>query len=80
MVGAVIEVRTVRAMKRVATRYPADQWPGEPLAETGVQVSCEWCKQKVDLCDSNEDKFGLLLCIECLMRGTHPVSGEWVSR
>lgn len=68
------EVRTVRAMRRVPTRFPADQWPGEPLVETGKVVECAGCRRTVDLCDMNG-----AWCIECDVRAFHPVHG-WMWR
>lgn len=62
--------RTVRAMRRVPTRFPADQWPGEPLAETGEWAACAKCKRMTDLCDLRDG-----WCCECEIAMTHPQYG-----
>ena len=67
-----VEERTVRAMRRVPTRFPADQWPGEPLVESGKEVACGMCGRRTDLCDMNGG-----WCVECDIRAFHPVHG-WV--
>lgn len=69
-----VEQRKIRAMSRVPTRFPADQWPGEPLMETGRTGTCAWCKAVVDLCDLSDG-----WCVECEVKATHPVHG-WMQR
>ena len=56
---SVQELEWAAAWLRVATRYPADRWPGEPLP-SGERVACRVCRQEVDTCDVDGG-----LCLDC---------------
>lgn len=65
---------TGRAMRLVPTVFPTDQWPGEPLMEAGISETCLLCKRTFDVTEFFEGLF----CLECWIRGMHPVHGAWI--
>lgn len=74
MAGISLGIRMVRAMRRVPTRFPADQWPGEPLMETGERFTCALCNREADCCDRDPDV--PTWCLDCGIQMERALFGQ----